>query len=190
MKKLSVLLLIMMMAVAAVSAEESVKKEAESTEVKSTKKLPPFYLQAGVNLGIVGSFNNLFGCSIPVAIGYKVNDKIRIESTFNFIIPETVYESKNEAFLFYTDVLYSFPNKNEGSTFSKYVGGGLGFGSYTRSWPGFDWKEPEKTGVFQIHGVAGLEKSFNEHFAVGGKLEMGLGGMFTLNAGGYAKFSL
>lgn len=189
MKKISVLLLIMMMSVAAVSAEESAKKEVEATEVKSTKKIPPFYLQGGVDFG----YNEFWGlgyCAIPLTLGYKINDLISAQGTFNFYIPHEDNSVKSnihtcKCFTFDVDVVFHFKNKKENAKLNKWLSTGMGFGSVTT-----EFKSSEKkTGVFQINVAGGLEKPFNEHFCIGGKVDVGFGGMLTAGAGAYARYN-
>lgn len=189
MKKLSVLLLIMMMAVAAVSAEESAKKEVESTEVKSTKKIPPFYLQGGLNFGYNGRWSNGFA-SIPLTVGYQIKDNLAVQGTLNLYIPHTddsvssnVHTEKCTTFD--VDVVFRF-NRKPDAKFDKWLSAGLGFGSTSNVWED-GYKRSE--GTFQINVGAGLEKPVNKHLAIGGNAKMGFASLFTIGAGAYARYN-
>lgn len=190
MKKLSVLLLIMMMSVAAVSAEESAKKEVESTEVKSTKKIPPFYLQGGLNFGYNGRWSHGF-TDIPLTVGYQIKDSLAIQGTLNLYIPytdDTVSSNVHtkKCTTFDIDVIF-YLNKKPDAKFDKWLSAGLGFGSTSGVW---ESGVKKSLGTFQINAGAGLEKPINDHLAVGGDAKIGFGSLFTIGCGAYLKYKL
>lgn len=191
MKKLSVLLLIMMMSVsAAVFAEEVTTTKVETTEVKSAKKIPPLYFQGGLNFG----YNDNWSCgfaSIPLTVGYQIKDNLAVQGTLNLYIPRKDDSVSTNVFTdkcitFDVDVIFRL-NKKPDAKLDKWLSAGIGFGSTTRTWDEDDYSE--KFSTFQINAGAGLEKPINDHFAVGGDAKIGFGSLFTIGLGAYAKYN-
>lgn len=191
MKKLSVLLLIMMMAVAAVSAEESVEKEVESTEVEVAKKILPFYIQGGISFGYHGVWGYGF-TDIPLTVGYQVKDNIAVQGTLNLYVPYTDSSVSNNVHTkkcttFDIDVLFYLKNKKADAKFNRWLSAGLGFGNTSTTW---ESGGSEEYGEFQVNVGAGLEKPVNEHLSVGGDAKIGFGSLFTIGCGAYIKYML
>lgn len=191
MKKLSVLLLIMMMSVAAVSAEEEVKATKEKVKI-------PMYVQAG--LGIQGRHSDYImwdaSLDIPLIFGVKIPNKpIAFEACFDIGV-ETKYEwsgydikeDGTSAFVFRIDAIREFPK--EGKKCTPYVGGGFGFGSATEKTVFYSGDENNHTyGAFQLNVLGGFNWNINEKIDLGIRLDIGFCSLTTIDAGAYARFN-